>query len=132
MEIHNIFMIYTQWARQNALLGALRFSLGDSQTRVPLSLSLSLCLSLSLSSWSRTQAGVGLLRQCALPRLLHLFRALLPAATLAFAEEADRATLEAYEKLLTAKLTTTPQQTQTSLPTRLGGCGMLRFKGLRA
>ena len=60
------------------------------------------------ASWSRTQAGVGLLRQCALPRLLHLSRALPPAATLAFAEEADKATLEAYEKLLTAKLTTTP------------------------
>ena len=84
------------------------------------------------NSWSRVQAGVGLLRPCALPRLLHLFRALPPAATLGLAEKADAATLEAYEKLLTAKLTTPAQQTQAALPTRLGGSGMLRFKELRA
>ena len=47
-------------------------------------------------------------------------------------KKADAATLEAYEKLLTAKLTTPAQQTQTALPTRLGGCGMLRFRELRA
>ena len=52
---------------------------------------------------------MGLLRLCALPRLLHLFRALPPAVTLEFAESADKATLEGYEKLLTAKLTTLPQ-----------------------
>ena len=51
------------------------------------------------SSWGRVQAGVGLLRLCALPRLLHLFRALPPAATMGLAEKADAATLEAYEKL---------------------------------
>ena len=84
------------------------------------------------ASWSRTQAGVGLLRQSALPRLLHLFRALPPAATLGFAEKADQATLDSYEKLLTAKLITQPQQTQAALPTRLGGSGLLRFRGLRA
>ena len=83
-------------------------------------------------SWSRVQAGVGLLRLCALPRILHLFRALPPAATFGFAEKADQATLEAYEKLLTAKLTTRSQQTQAALPTRLGGSGLLRFKKLRA
>ena len=83
-------------------------------------------------NWSRVQAGGGLLRLCALPRLLHLFRALPPAATLGLAEKADAATLEAYEKLLTAKLTTPAQQTQTPLPTRLGGRGMLRFRELRA
>ena len=54
------------------------------------------------TSWSRVQGGVGLLRLCALPRLLHLFRALPPAATLGFAEKADQATLDSYEKLLTA------------------------------
>ena len=59
------------------------------------------------SSWSRVQAGVGLLRLCSLPRLLHLFRALPPVATLGLAEKADAATLEAYEKLLGAKLTGT-------------------------
>ena len=37
------------------------------------------------ASWSRVQAGTGLLRLCALPRLLHLFRALPPAAPLAMA-----------------------------------------------
>jgi len=83
-------------------------------------------------SWSRVQAGVGLLRLCALPRLLHLFRALPPEATLGFAEKADDATLAGYEKLLTAKLTTLPQQTQAALPARLGGSGVLRFKELRA
>ena len=45
--------------------------------------------------WSRVQGGVGLLRLCALPRLLHLFRSLSPEATAAFAEEADTATLGA-------------------------------------
>ena len=84
------------------------------------------------TSWSRVQGGVGLLRLCALPRLLHLFRALPPAATLGFAEKADQATLDSYEKLLTAKLITQPQQTQAALPTRLGGSGLLRFRGLRA
>ena len=84
------------------------------------------------SAWSRVQAGAGLLRLCALPRLLHFFRALPPAATTAFAERADRATKETYEKLLTAKLTTTSQQNQAALPTRLGGNGLLRFKELRA
>ena len=59
-------------------------------------------------TWSRVQAGTGLLRLCALPRLLRLFKALPPASTAAFAERADGATQEAYEKLLTAKLTTTP------------------------
>ena len=73
-----------------------------------------------------------LLRLRALPRLLHLFRALPPAATLEFAAQADAATLEGYEKLLTAKLTTSPQQTQAALPARLGGSGMLRFTELRA
>ena len=82
--------------------------------------------------WSRVQGGVGLLRLCALPRLLHLFRSLSPEATAAFAEEADAATLAAYERILAAKLTTLPQQTQTALPTREGGCGILRFKDLRA
>ena len=84
------------------------------------------------TSWSRVQGGVGLLRLCALPRLLHLFRALPPAATLGFAEKADQATLDAYEKPLTAKRTSQPQLTQTALPTRLGGSGLLRFRGLRA
>ena len=84
------------------------------------------------SSWSRVQAGVGLLRLCALPRLLRLFRALPPAVTLGLAEKADAAALEANEELLTAKLTTPAQQTQPALPTRLGGCGMLRFRELRA
>ena len=60
------------------------------------------------------------------------FPGLAPAATLEFAEIADSATLASYEKLLTTKLTTDPQQTQAALPTRLGGCGMLRFKDLRA
>ena len=82
--------------------------------------------------WSRVQGGAGLLRLCALPRLLHLFRALPPAATRGFAENADAATLAGYEKLLTAKLTTTAQQTQAALPTRLGGSGLLRFKELAA
>ena len=77
--------------------------------------------------WSRVQGGVGLLRLCALPRLLRLFRSLSPDATAAFAEEADAATLGAYERILAAKLTTLPQQTQTALPTREGGCGILRF-----
>ena len=49
-----------------------------------------------------------------------------------FAERADSATVAGYEKLLTAKLTTLPQQTQAALPTRLGGAGLLRFKDLRA
>ena len=84
------------------------------------------------ASWSRTQAGVGLLRLCALPRLLHLFRALPPAATRGFAESADAATHASYEKLLTARVTTPSQQTQTALPTRLGGNGLLRFKELGA
>ena len=57
------------------------------------------------SSWSRVQAGVGLLRLCGLPRLLHLFRALSPAATLGLAEKADAAVRTTYEKLLTANLT---------------------------
>ena len=48
------------------------------------------------TSWSRVQAGVGLLRLCALPRLLHLFRALPPAATARLAEKADAATLAGY------------------------------------
>ena len=82
--------------------------------------------------WSRVQAGAGLLRLCALPRLLHLFRALPPEATEGFAADADAATLDAYERILTAKLTTLPQQTQAALPTRLGGSGMLRFRDLRA
>ena len=60
-------------------------------------------------SWSSVQASVGLLRLCALPRLLHLFRALPPAATRGFAESADSAKLASYEKLFTAKLTTLPQ-----------------------
>ena len=84
------------------------------------------------ASWSRVQTGAGLLRLCALPRLLHLFRALPPEATREFAESADSATLASYEKLLTAKLTTPAQQTQTALPTRLGGNGLLRFKELAA
>ena len=84
------------------------------------------------SSWSRVQAGVGLLRLCALPRLLHLFRALPPAATSGLAERADAATLAGYQKLLITNLTTAPQQTQAALPPRLGGCGMVRFQGLRA
>ena len=42
--------------------------------------------------WSRVQAGVGLLRLCALPRLLHLFRALPPEATASLAADADTAT----------------------------------------
>ena len=78
------------------------------------------------------QAAAGLLRLCALPRLLHLFRALPPAATLELAEKADAASLLASEKLLTAKLSSSPQQTQAALPTRLGGSGLLRFKELRA
>ena len=82
--------------------------------------------------WSRAQAGAGLLRLCALPRLLHFFRALSPAATEAFAEAADATSLAAYEQVLTAKLTAASQQNQAALPTRLGGCGMLRFKDLRA
>ena len=65
------------------------------------------------ANWSKVQTGAGLLRLCALPRLLHLFRALPPAATREFAESADAATLTSYEKLLTAKLTTPAQQTQT-------------------
>ena len=69
---------------------------------------------------------------CALPRLLHLFRALPPASTAPLATAADSATLAAFEKILTAKLVTPPQQTQAALPTRLGGCGLLRFKELRA
>ena len=36
--------------------------------------------------WSRVQGGVGLLRRCALPRLLHLFRSLSPGATAASAD----------------------------------------------
>ena len=84
------------------------------------------------SHWSRVQGGAGLLRLCALPRLLHLFRALSPEATAAFAEEAEAVTLRAYERILAARLTTLPQQTQTALPTREGGCGILRFKDLRA
>ena len=84
------------------------------------------------ASWSRVQAGAGLLRLCALPRLLHLFRALPPETTLSLAEKADAAALSTYEKLLTAKLTSSPQQTQAALPTRLGGSGLLRFKELRA
>ena len=56
--------------------------------------------------WSRVQSGAGLLRLCAVPRLLHLFRALSPEATAVFAGRADAATLRAYEKVLTAKLTT--------------------------
>ena len=60
--------------------------------------------------WSRVQGGMGLLRLCALPRLLHLFRALTPEVTAAFAERADALILEAYEKILTAKLTTPAQQ----------------------
>ena len=82
--------------------------------------------------WSRVQGGVGPLRVCALPKLLHLFRSLSPEVTAAFAEEADAATLSAYERILAAKLTTLPQQTQTALPTREGGCGLLRFRDLRA
>ena len=74
-------------------------------------------------TWSRVQAGTGLLRLCALPRFLDFFQALPPAATAAFAERADGATQETYEKLLTAKLTTTPQQTQAALPARLGWGG---------
>ena len=69
---------------------------------------------------------------CALPRLLHLCRALSPEATENFAEEADATSLAAYEQVLTAKLTTISQQNQAALPTRLGGCGMVRFKDLRA
>ena len=84
------------------------------------------------TSWSRVQAGVGLLRLGALPRLLHLFRALPPAATARLAEKADAATLAGYQKLLSANLTTPPQQTQAALPTRLGGCGMVRYEELRA
>ncbi len=68
----------------------------------------------------------------ALPRLLHLSRALSPEAIEKFAEEADATSRAAYEQVLTAKLTTTSQQNQAALPTRLGGCGMLRFKDLRA
>ena len=60
--------------------------------------------------WSRAQAGAGLLRTCALPRLLHLFRALSPEAIEKFAEEADTTSRAAYEQVLTAKLTTTSQQ----------------------
>ena len=45
------------------------------------------------ASWSRVQAGAGLLRLCALPRRLHLSRALPPGATLALAEAADAAGL---------------------------------------
>ena len=41
--------------------------------------------------WSRVQGGAGLLRLCALPRLLHLFRALSPDTTASFAEGADAA-----------------------------------------
>ena len=82
--------------------------------------------------WSRVQGGAGLLRLCALPRLLHLFRALPPGTTASFAEGADAATQAAYERILTAKLTTASQQNQAALPTRLGGCGMLRFRNLQA
>ena len=82
--------------------------------------------------WSRVQAGVGLLRLCALPRLLHLFRALPPEATASLAADADNATLDAYQKILAATLTTTAQKNQTALPVRLGGCGMLRFTEIRA
>ena len=46
--------------------------------------------------WSRVQGGAGLLRLCALPRLLHLFGALPPEATASFAEGADAATQAAY------------------------------------
>ena len=49
------------------------------------------------ASWSRVQTGVALLRLCALPRLLHLFRALPPAATRGFAENADAATLDSRQ-----------------------------------
>ena len=82
--------------------------------------------------WSRVQGGAGLLRLCALPRLLHLFRALSPDTTASFAEAADAASQAAYERVLTAKLTTASQQNQAALPTRLGGSGMLRFRNLRA
>ena len=58
---------------------------------------------------------------CALPRLLHLFRALSPEATENFAEEADATSLAAYEQVLTAKLAPISQQNQAALPTRLGG-----------
>ena len=84
------------------------------------------------SHWSRVQGGAGLIRLCALPRLLHLFRALSPEATAAFAEEADAVALRAYERILAARLTMLPQQNQAALPTRLGVCGILRFKDLRA
>ena len=62
------------------------------------------------ASWSRVQTGAGLLRLCALPRLLHLFRALPPAATREFAESADSATLASYETVSYTHLTlpTTP------------------------
>ena len=76
--------------------------------------------------------GVGLLRLCALPRVNHLFRALSPEATAAFAAGVDGATQDAFVKILTAKLTTLPQQTQTALPVRLGGCGLWRCRALRA
>ena len=65
---------------------------------------------------------------CALPRLLHLFRALSPEATENFAEEADATSLAACEQVLTAKLTTSTQQNHAALPTRFGG---LRYGALQ-
>ena len=80
--------------------------------------------------WSRAQVGVGLLRLCALPRLLHLFRALPPESTTELADAADAATLNACAKILKAPLTTPAQQKQAALPPRLGGCGWWRFRNL--
>ena len=82
--------------------------------------------------WSRAQGGVGRLRLCALPRLLHLFRALPPESTTELADAADAATLNACAKILKAPLTTPAQQKQAALPPRLGGCGWWRFRDLRA
>ena len=82
--------------------------------------------------WRRAQGGAGLLHLCALPQLLHLFRALSPDATASLAAGADAATQAAHEGVLTAELTTASQQNQAAVPTRLGGCGMLRFRNLRA
>ena len=75
------------------------------------------------AAWSRSQAGAGLLRVTALPRVGWLLRALHPTATEAFATGVDQTTRAAYEKIMTLKLTTLPQQTQAALPVRLGGNG---------
>jgi len=83
-------------------------------------------------AWGRAQVAAGLLRLTALPRVGHLLRALPPSDTAAFAAGVDRATRAAYEKIMTLKLTTLPQQTQTALPVRLGGSGLQSAMTVRA